>query len=120
MRHRPVALVELCDVAVVLVGVVVEEDGLGGFRVLAYASPAEPRGRVGHQNQFEVQGRVLCVHGLGLPLLHVLLDDGVVSVVAAFGHEAVEHAPRGVPLLRPAPPVLRKQGVDNRLERVEL
>lgn len=42
-RHRLVALVEPRDVAAVLVGVVVEEDGSGGFWVLAYASPVEPR-----------------------------------------------------------------------------
>lgn len=47
-RHRPVALVEPRDAAAVLVGVVAEEDGSGDFRVLAYASPVEPRGRVGH------------------------------------------------------------------------
>ena len=40
-QHSPVALVELRDVAVVLVGVVAEEDRPSGFRVFAYASPVE-------------------------------------------------------------------------------
>lgn len=40
-QHSPVALVELRDVAVALVGVVAEEDRPSGFRVFAYASPVE-------------------------------------------------------------------------------
>ena len=37
---------ELRDIAAVLVGVVAEEDRPSSFRVFAYTSPVEPRGRV--------------------------------------------------------------------------